>query len=226
MNEPELRAAVIATARAMGPLGLNQGKSGNVSARCGAALLITPSGLDYDAMQPADIVRMEMDGRFTARDGLRPSSEWRFHRDILQARADLGAVVHAHPTYAVAIGIMRERIPPIHYMIVLAGGADIRVAPYATFGTAALSALTLAALADRRACLLAHHGLVACGSDLAGALALAVEVEALARQYHACLAIAAGAEPPLLTPAQLEDARRQFASGYGTLTLAPGGDAG
>ena len=177
-------------------------------------------------MQPDDVVRMDMDGRWTARPGLRPSSEWRIHRDILLARPDLGAVVHAHPTFAVAIGIMRREIPPIHYMIALAGGPDIRVAPYATFGTAELSAVTLAALEGRRACLLAHHGLVACGRDLAGALDLAVEVETLARQYHACLAIAGGAAPPVLTERQIADALDQFRNGYGTLPLAHRGDAG
>ncbi len=226
MGDDELRRAVVATARAMGSSGINQGKSGNVSVRCGDGLLVTPSGLDYEAMQPDDIVAMDMDGRWTARAGLRPSSEWRIHRDILRVRPDLGAVVHAHPIFSTAIGIMRREIPPIHYMIALAGGSDIRVAPYATFGTAELSALALTALEDRRACLLAHHGLVACGRDLAAALGLAVEVEALARQYHACLAIGAGAEPPLLTEAQIADALAQFANGYGTLPLAPGGDAG
>ncbi len=140
-DEQALREAVVAAARAMTPLGINQGKSGNVSVRCGEGLLVTPSGLDYDRMTPDDIVRMDMDGRWTARAGagLRPSSEWRIHRDILLARPDAGAVVHAHPTWCVAIGIMRPEIPPLHYMVALAGGPNIRVAPYATFGTGALS---------------------------------------------------------------------------------------
>lgn len=226
-DEQALRDAIVAAARAMGPLGINQGKSGNVSVRCGDGLLVTPSGLDYDRMTADDIVRMEMDGTWAVRAPagarLRPSSEWRIHRDVLRARPDAGAVVHAHPTYCVAIGIMRPEIPPLHYMIALAGGPNIRVAPYATFGTEALSALALAALEGRRACLLAHHGLVATGSDLAAALGLAVEVEALARQYHACLAIG---EPPLLSARQIDEALTQFARGYGALPLATGADAG
>ena len=226
MNQAELRRAVVETARAMGPAGINQGASGNVSARCADGLLVTPSGLPYDRMTPDDVVHLDAAGSPTARPGLRPSSEWRMHRDILAARPDLGAVVHAHPPFCVVIGIMRPRIPPIHYMVAMAGGADVRVAPYAPFGTAELSALAVAALDGRRACLLAHHGLVAAGPDLPAALALAVEVEALARQYHGCLQIAAGAEPPLLTERQVAEALDQFATGYGAIALAPGHAAG
>lgn len=223
MSEQARRQAIVEAARAMRGLGINQGSSGNISARSGDDVLITPSGIAYERMEADDIVLLRQDGSYTARPGLRPSSEWRIHRDVLANRPDCGAVVHAHPPYSVMISIMRAEIPPIHYMIVAAGGATIRVAPYATFGTEALSAAALAALDGRRACLLAHHGLVALGRDVDGALGLAVEVEALARQYHGCLVLG---EPPLLTDAQIAEAVEQFAHGYGPKPLARGAVAG
>jgi len=220
----ELAAAVLAAARAMNDRGINNGTSGNVSARLpdrfGSGMLITPSGVPYDRLEPGDLIRMADDTRWRTvaedRDlGLRPSSEWRFHLDILLARPDAGAVVHAHPTAATALAIHGRGIGPFHYMVGVAGGHDIRCAPYATFGTGELSANAVAALDGRRACLLAHHGIIAIGPTLESALGLAVEVEVLAAQYLAALALG---EPPLLTARQMDEVLAKMASpdGYGS----------
>lgn len=221
MKHLRLRKELIATARRMNALAINQGTSGNVSARIAGGLLITPSAVAYDAMTPADLVEMDFDGAWRcARPARRPSSEWRFHRDILRARPEFGAVVHSHPVNATALSCLRRPIPAFHYMVAVAGGESIRCAPYATFGSAALSKNALAALAGRRACLLASHGLIAAGADLAAALALAVEVEALAAQY--CRALQVGT-PKLLSKAEMDRVLAKFAAGYG---YAGGGDAG
>jgi L-fuculose-phosphate aldolase len=187
-REAELRAELIATARGMNAVGLNRGTSGNVSVRCAEpsesseeGFLITPSALPYDETQAEDIVFMRFDGSHAGRR--RPSSEWRFHRDILAARNDAAVVLHAHAPFATSLACIGADIPAFHYMIALAGGDTIRCAPYATFGTQALSDFAVAALAERSACLLANHGLIVLGATLKSALALAVEVEALCEQY-------------------------------------------
>ncbi len=186
-DEASLRRAIVDASRHLVALGLSQGTSGNVSVRWGDGLLITPSGIPPDAIEPADIVALAADG--STGHALRPSSEWRFHRDILHSRPELGAVVHAHPPYATAFAICGQAIPAVHYMIAMAGGPGIRCAPYAPYGTEELSALALEALQDRTACLLANHGLIATGPTLAKALWLAVEVEALCRQYAIALQV-------------------------------------
>lgn len=190
-----LRRAIIDTCLAMNRSGMNQGASGNLSVRHGDGLLITPSSLPYDETEPEDIVFMGFDGTWTAREGRRPSSEWRFHRDILQARTDVDVVLHAHPTFATALAVHGRGIPAFHYMVAMAGGDSIRCAPYATFGTQELSDHALAALDGRMACLLGHHGMIALGRTPKAALALAVEVETLARQYTYALLLG---DPPLL----------------------------
>ena len=172
-------------------------------------MLITPTSTPYDAMKPAQIVFMKADGSFAEKH--RPSSEWQFHRDILKARPEMNAVVHAHPPYATMLAIMGMAIPPIHYMIACAGGDTIRCAPYATFGTEELSRQAVTALENRSACLLAHHGMIAIGPSLSKAMWLAVEVETLARQYHGCLQIG---KPPLLSSEEIENVRTRMA-GYG-----------
>jgi len=208
-----LRRELIATARRMNPLGINQGTSGNLSARIPGGMLVTPSGVDYEAMTPADLVEMDFDETWRCpRAGRRPSSEWRFHLDIFRARPEFGAVVHSHAMHATALACLRRGIPAFHYMVAVAGGDSIRCAPYATFGSAALSDNALAALAGRRACLLANHGLIAAGTDLAAALALAVEVETLAAQY--CRALQLGA-PELLSKAEMKRVLAKFGAGYG-----------
>lgn len=185
MSEATIRASIVAACLELNRSGLNQGTSGNLSVRWQDGLLITPTGLPYDQMTPDDVVFLAMDGRATG--GNRPSSEWRFHRDIMAAKPEVGAVVHAHPTYATIIAIMGMEIPPLHYMVTVAGGATVPLAPYATFGTEDLSRHVVAALEDRTACLLEHHGMIATGPTLDKAMWLAVEVEALARQFHGCL---------------------------------------
>ena len=192
-NEQALRAQIIDTCLAMNAGGLNQGTSGNVSARLGDGLLITPSALPYDQMRPEDIIFLDKDG--APHGPHNPSSEWRFHRDILRARADIDAVVHTHAMHAATLAIMQRPIPAVHYMVAVAGGRDIRCCPYATFGTQALSDHVLEALKDRFACLMAHHGMIACGASLEKALWLAGEVEALAQMYWGALQIG---EPAVL----------------------------
>lgn len=213
MNESALRQAIVDHCRRFAPAGLSIGTSGNISVRFRDAafdgLLITPSGVDYTALQPEQIARMGLDGAWTG--PLKPSSEWRFHRDIYVARPDAGAVVHAHPMHATALATQRRSIPSFHYMVAAAGGHDIRCAPYATYGTEELSQHALAALQDRSACLLGNHGLIALGVDLPHAFNLAVEVETLAQQY--LLALSTGG-PVLLDGAEMDRVLEKFKS-YG-----------
>jgi L-fuculose-phosphate aldolase len=206
MDEPALREAIVAAARRLNSAGLSAAATGNISARCGESFLITPSGVAYDQLAPADIVRVSMDGQ-SAAGQLVPSTEWRFHRDIYRARAEFNAIVHAHSPHASALACARRGIPPFHYMVGKAGGRDIRCAEYATFGTQALSDNALAALAGRRACLLANHGLIAAGADLDEAFRLAWEVEDLARQYILVLQIG---EPVLLDDAEMDRIVEKF----------------
>ena len=203
------RQSIIDACREMNRLGINQGTSGNISLRHDDGMLITPTSVPYDALVPEQIVFMKLDS--APEGGQRPSSEWRFHRDILKARPEVNAVVHAHPPFATILAIMGREIPAVHYMIACAGGDTIRCAPYATFGTAELSRHAVAALEGRSACLLAHHGMIAVGASLAKAMWLAVEVETLARQYHGALQIGT---PPLLSKAEIENVRARMA-GYG-----------
>jgi L-fuculose-phosphate aldolase len=206
--DDSLRGQLIRAAREMNRRGINQGSAGNLSARVEGGMLITPSGLSYDAMADGDIVFVDGEGR--AAGERRPSSEWRFHLDIYRERADAGAILHAHPAHCTALACMRQPIPAFHYMVAAAGGHDIRCAPYETFGTQALSRRVVEALRDRSACLMANHGLVCLGDDLDGALALADEVEHLARTYLLCLA--AGG-PAILDDGQMEQVLRKF-EGY------------
>ena len=209
MRHLTLRRAVIATCREMNRLGINQGRSGNVSVRVKEGFLITGSGIAYEAMEPHHVVAMDLDGGY--RGGVLPSSEWRMHLDLMRTRADAGAVVHAHSTYATALSCLRIAIPAFHYMVAIAGGTDVRCAGYATFGTAELSREMLAAMEGRSACLLANHGMVAIGSTLADALARAVEVETLAKQYW--IALQAGT-PAILPAAEMAVVLARFRS-YG-----------
>jgi L-fuculose-phosphate aldolase len=209
-DDPALRAAIVSTARAMNALALNRGTSGNVSARCGAGFLVTPSALPYDRMTSEELVAMTLDGAVVS--GARaPSTEWPFHRGIYRARPDVGAVVHAHPPFSTTLACLHRSIPPFHYMIAAAGGRDIRCAPYATFGTEELAGNAVRALEGRNACLLAHHGMIAVGANVESALALAVEVEALAETYWRALQIG---EPALLSDDEMARVLDKFAD-YG-----------
>lgn len=199
MDHPELREAIVATARAMNAKGINQGTSGNLSHRVDGGLLITPTSLPYETMDPADIVLMRWDGSYEGRH--RPSSEWRFHRDILKARPDVEVVLHNHATFATTLACHERGIPPFHYMTGVAGGHDIRCSRYATFGTQALSDRVIEALEGRDACLMGHHGMIALGKTPDQALWLAVEVEILARMYVHALPLG---EPPALPAEEMD----------------------
>jgi L-fuculose-phosphate aldolase len=209
MKHRERRQQLIATAIALTTSGINQGTSGNVSVRTVEGFLITPSGIAYSALTPEDIVLMNLNGEILS--GRMPSSEWRFHCDIYLHRDDAQAIVHTHSVYATALACLEKDMPAFHYMVAMAGGKDIRCAPYATYGTQALSDLALVALEDRKACLLAHHGVIATGADLSRAFALASEIETLAQQYLIALTIA---EPTILSDTEMDKVVEKF-SHYG-----------
>ena len=198
--ERKLRQAIIDQCLWMNASGLNQGTSGNISARFGKRMLITPSATPYDRMEPDMLATMPIKDGGDWDGPLKPSTEWRFHLDILRARPEIGAIVHAHPTYCTALSMCRRSIPAAHYMVAVFGGVDVRCSGYATYGTAELSAQALEALEGRSACLLANHGMIALGETLEKAMWRAVELETLARQY--CQALAIGG-PVLLSDEEI-----------------------
>lgn len=203
------RDELIATARAMQPAGLNKGTSGNVSLRHGEGFYITPTGMPYDRLVADDIPLMALDGSHVG--NRKPSSEWRFHRDLYAAHPEVGAVLHAHSPFAVSLACLRRDIPPFHYMIARFGGDTVRCADYALFGSQALSDAALLAMRDRKACLLANHGLLVAGRDLDEALALAIELEELCEQYWRACQLG---EPVLLSATEMTEVLVKF-SGYG-----------
>jgi L-fuculose-phosphate aldolase len=212
MKHEGIRREIIASCREMNRRGLNQGTSGNISVRVPEGFLITPSGMAYDEMTPIDLVIMHLDGSHEG--DCRPSSEWRFHRDIMAKRPEVGAVMHMHSMFCTTLSILRKDIPPVHYMIVVAGGNSIRCTPYRTYGTQELADAALDALEGRSACLLANHGMIATGPTLKKAMWLVVEVETLAAQYWRALQVG---EPCLLTDEELAATVEQFKS-YGQAT--------
>lgn len=191
-------------------LGLNKGTSGNCSVRFEDGFLVTPSGMSVEDMTAGSMVQMQLDGSFE--QSKKPSSEWHFHRDILVSRPEINAVVHTHSMFATTLACLHKDIPPFHYMIAVVGGDTIRCAPYALFGSQALSDNALSALTDRKACLLANHGMIALGRDLDDAFAVALEVENLCEQYWRILQI--DKNPPLLSEVEMRDVFQQF-KGYG-----------
>jgi L-fuculose-phosphate aldolase len=211
MTEPELRAAIVETAQAMDRAGFCPSKSGNVSARQAGGLLITPSGLPYARMTPADLIEIDLEGKVLSGQG-KPSSEWPFHVAIYKARPEANAIAHTHSPRATALASTRQGIPAFHYMIALCGGADVRCADYATFGTPELAANAVKGLEGRKAVLLANHGVIALGQTLAGAFTIISEVENLAGQYLDILA--AGLKPVILDEAEMLRVSAKFA-GYG-----------
>ena len=197
---------MVAAARRMLTNGLTHGTSGNVSARIPEGFLITPTGMPYNEMEATDLVMMDLAGQ-TIRGARLPSSEWRIHRDLYEARPEIGAVVHAHPPYCATIASLRRDLPAVHYMIAIAGGDTVRCAPYATFGTEELSANTLAALEGRKACLLANHGLVSVGQDLNEAMRISEEIELVAEIYWRSLA---AGSPIILDEAEMQRVIEKF----------------
>lgn len=189
-EEADVRKRVLKAARDMAKRGLSPNRSGNVSARFGDGMLITPSGMAYDELKSDDIVYVDTDGQ-PARNSRKPSSEWHFHLAAYHARPDRGGVVHTHSMFATVLACAHKPIPAFHYMVAVAGGTDIPLVPYATFGTPELAAYVATGLANRDACLMAHHGLIAIGTHVEAALELAGEVETLAEQYVKVLGLGA-----------------------------------
>ena len=204
-----MQSQLVTTAQKLSALGLNKGASGNCSVRNEGGFVITPSGVDAEVMTTECVVSMQMDG--SAEVNKKPSSEWRFHRDIYQHHPEVNAVIHTHSMFATTIACLHQDIPPFHYMIAMAGGDSIRCAPYALFGTQALSDAALIALTNRKACLLANHGMIAMGANLKEALAITVEVENLCEQYWRLLQITP--TPPLLSDGEMQAVFEQF-KGY------------
>ena len=212
MDEPAARRALIEACQGMNDLGINQGTSGNISLRLGDTMLISPSAVPYEQMEPEQVAKLPIHRDDRQHEGpLKPSTEWPMHQYILRARPDINAVVHAHPTFATTLAIARRPIPACHYMVAAFGGNDVRCAGYATFGTKELASEALKALDGRNACLLANHGVIVCGPTLAKAMWLAVELETISRQYYHSLLIGG---PHLLTDEQIDQTARKFA-GYG-----------
>jgi L-fuculose-phosphate aldolase len=200
-----LRRGIIETCLELNRSGLNQGTSGNVSHRIRDGILITPTSLPYDQMKPSDIVELAFDGTFIGQH--RPSSEWRFHRDIMKSRNDINVVLHTHSIFSTILAVHERAIPCFHYMVAVAGGNDIRCAPYACFGTQVLSDYALQALEGRTACLLGHHGLIVLAASFHQALWRAVEVETLAKMFVHALAIG---EPPRLSEEEMAQVHEQI----------------
>jgi L-fuculose-phosphate aldolase len=209
MDKASARAALVEASRRSVAIGLNSGTVGNFSVRHGAGMLITPTGVASDLLQPDQIVEMDLAGHWTG--GWRPSSEWEIHARLYTATM-AGAVVHAHPDHCVALSTLRQPIPLFHYMVAGFGGSEIPCADYACFGGTALSQTVVAAMGTiYSACLMANHGVVTIGPDITTALARAEKLEMLARQY--LLACSVG-QPVLLTPAELAEVRARYGT-YG-----------
>jgi L-fuculose-phosphate aldolase len=205
MSHKKLRQGIIETCIEMNRSGLNQGTSGNVSHRVEGGMLVTPTSLAYERMKNDDIVEMAFDGTYDGKH--RPSSEWRFHRDILKNRQDVNVVLHTHSVYCTTLATHERGIPAFHYMVAVAGGSDIRCSPYACFGTQELSNYALEALKDRTACLLGHHGLIVVADTFETALWRATEIETLAKMYVHALAIG---EPPRLNDKEMAQVIEQM----------------
>ena len=220
MSDEDMARAIVAHARALDRSGLNRGASGNLSVRDGDTMRITPSAVAYDDLVPEMIVRMPLTGPGAEagewQGPLKPSTEWRFHRDLYRARPEFGAIVHTHAPFSTILAIARKPIPAVHYMIAAFGGSDIRCAGYATYGTAALSAHVVAAMEGRGGCLMANHGMLTAAPTLTRAIWLAQELEALAHQYYHVLQIGGG---HILTDADIEETRQGFAT-YGVAAQA------
>ncbi len=213
LSESILRDQLLKTSQQLVVLGLNKGTSGNASVRCEGGFLVTPSGMKIEDMSSTSMVKMSWDGSFDANK--KPSSEWRFHRDIMQNKPEINAIIHTHSMFATTLACLHKDIPPFHYMIAIAGGDTIRCADYALFGSQALSDHALAALIERKACLLANHGMIVLGRDLDDALAVTLEVENLCEQYWRTLQVGA---PHLLTEAEMHAVFQQF-KGYGNWVI-------
>lgn len=210
MTEDQLRGRMAEVMKAMDAKGLNRGTSGNVSARCGEAMLVTPSGVPPERLTGDQMVLVQPDGS-TPEGGLRPSSEWRMHQQILNRRPDANAVVHCHSRHATILACAGREIPSMHYMVAVGGGSSVPVAPYATFGSAELAEGVVETLDGRAAALMANHGQIVVARNLDAALAIAEEVEEQAAVYWGTLAIGG---PKLLSEDEMKLILQRFRS-YG-----------
>lgn len=206
-----MQEKLVDASRQLVALGLNKGTSGNVSLRCDDGFIITPSGVGVQDLTPESMVHMRLDGTYSALQ--KPSSEWRFHLAIYQSRKETNAIVHTHSTFATTLSTLRRDLPAFHYMVAVAGGNNVRCAPYALFGSQLLSDYAVAALDNRNACLLGNHGLIAIGANLDKAMYIANEIESLCQQYLTALQVG---EPYLLTEEEMQAVHQQF-KGYGAL---------
>lgn len=210
MDEGALRLRMAQVMKAMDERGLNRGTSGNVSARCGAAMLVTPSGVPANQLTPEQMVLVQLDGS-TAPGALKPSSEWRMHQGLLDRRPDINAVVHCHSRHATILACAGRPIPAVHYMVAVSGGTSVPVAPYATFGSPELAEAVVEALDGRYAALMANHGQIVVAPSLDFALAIAEEIEEQAAVYWGTLAIGG---PTLLAEDEMHTILQRFKS-YG-----------
>ena len=211
-EERSLREEIIAKSLEMGTTGLNQGTSGNISARYEDRLLITPSATPYDSLEPEMIASISIDENSGSWSGpLKPSTEWRFHLELMRKRPEIRVVIHAHSLYCTSLAMTRKEIPACHYMVAAFGGNNVRCSPYATYGGEALSKLAIEAMEDRTACLLANHGMIVVGENLSQAMWRAIELETIAHQYFISLQIGG---PEILTDPDLDAVHAKFAS-YG-----------
>jgi len=206
MKNLDQRNQIIEYSLKLNSTNLSPLRSGNISLRGIEddieGYLITPSGKKYETLKPEDIVFMGLNDEEEKNDLVnKPSSEWRFHRDIYINKKEAHAIVHAHSPHATAVSSHGKPIPPFHYMIALAGGEDIRCSEYATFGTHELSMNIVRALKDRKACLMSNHGQVAFGDNLSKAFELAQEVENICQQYIIALKMG---EPKNLSFAEMK----------------------
>jgi len=188
MKNLDQRNQIIEYSLKLNSTNLSPLRSGNISLRGREddieGYLITPSGKKYETLKPEDIVFMGLSEEEEKNDLTnKPSSEWRFHRDIYANKKEAHAIVHAHSPHATAVSSHGKAIPPFHYMIALAGGDDIKCAEYATFGTEELSKSVIKALENRSACLMSNHGQVAFGKNLEDTFELAQEIENICHQY-------------------------------------------
>jgi L-fuculose-phosphate aldolase len=217
VKDKQARVAIVTAAAAMEAASLNVGTAGNISTRLGASMLITPSGVPCEMMRPEMIAAMPINGEYGSWAGpLKPSTEWRFHLDIMRARPDVGAIVHFHPTFCSALAMLNKPILAAHYMIAMFGGSIVKCTKYAPFGTKELADLVVEGLGDRQAVLLGNHGALTTGADLPAAMRRARELENLARMYY--YAISAG-RPAILSDDEVSRIVERFKT-YGVATEA------
>jgi L-fuculose-phosphate aldolase len=213
LDDISLREQAVQAMLRLDALAMNRGSTGNLSLRCTRqgrdGMLITPTGMSAQELRPPDLVWVGSDG--DVQGPWQPSSEWHLHHAVYARRPDLRAVVHAHSVHATALACLERPLPAFHYMVAVAGGDSVPCAPYHTFGSVDLSEAVAAAMADRDACLLAHHGLVAAGATLGDAMRVALEVEALCEIYLKLLPVA---EPSRLSAEQMAEVLAKF-SRYG-----------